>query len=187
MVLKDTNFQGSPDNNVLIRSGEARLVGWSRLMLYLGFNVSPRSVFWSADFNGRSDNTDVIRLKQMENFLRFSLKTIFAFITVAAVVVYHRPFDATIHCDYLFSGAATTCCIGSKVELIDTLNADCIDIFGRNDNEPFRLIIDDVRILGVELSAEPELGRLRVKFRSNLYYEMKLGRCEILRAQPSVQ
>ena len=29
-------------------------------MLYSGFNTLPRSVFWSADLNGRSDNTDVI-------------------------------------------------------------------------------------------------------------------------------
>ena len=49
------------DNKVLIRSGEARLVGWSRNMLHSGFNTLPRSVFWSADFNGRSDNTDVIQ------------------------------------------------------------------------------------------------------------------------------
>ena len=28
-------------------------------MLYSGFNNLPRSVFWSADLNGRSDNTDV--------------------------------------------------------------------------------------------------------------------------------
>ena len=32
-------------------------------MLYSGFNILPRSVFWSANFNGRSDNTDVITLK----------------------------------------------------------------------------------------------------------------------------
>ena len=31
-------------------------------MLYSGFNILHRSVFWSADFNGRSDNTDVIVL-----------------------------------------------------------------------------------------------------------------------------
>ena len=31
-------------------------------MLYLGFNILPRSVFWSACFSGRSDNTDVIVL-----------------------------------------------------------------------------------------------------------------------------
>ena len=42
-------------------------------MLYLGFNILPRSVFWSADLNGRSDNTDVIRLNQL---LRFSIRTI---------------------------------------------------------------------------------------------------------------
>ena len=46
--------------NVLIRSGEARLVVWSRKMLYSGFSIFPRSVFWSAYLNGRSDNTDVI-------------------------------------------------------------------------------------------------------------------------------
>ena len=31
-------------------------------MLYSGFNISPRSVFRSANFNARSDNTDVMRL-----------------------------------------------------------------------------------------------------------------------------
>ena len=34
-------------------------------MLYAGFDILPRSVFWSAYFNGRSDNLDVIRLKTM--------------------------------------------------------------------------------------------------------------------------
>ena len=34
-------------------------------MLYLGFNVLPRSVFWSADLNGRSDNTDVVTLQPL--------------------------------------------------------------------------------------------------------------------------
>ena len=28
-----------PDNNVLIRSGEALGIGWSRIMLYSGFNI----------------------------------------------------------------------------------------------------------------------------------------------------
>ena len=52
---------------MLIRSGEARLVGWSRNSLYSGLNTLHRSVFWSADLNGRSDNTDVIRLEFMSN------------------------------------------------------------------------------------------------------------------------
>ena len=34
-------------------------------MLYCGFITLPRSVFWSASFNGRSDNADVIRLNQI--------------------------------------------------------------------------------------------------------------------------
>ena len=56
------------DNNVLIRSGEAQLVGWSRYMLYSGFNILPHSVFWSANFNGRSDNTDVVRAFRIDRF-----------------------------------------------------------------------------------------------------------------------
>ena len=58
-------FARSVDNRTLIQSGEARLVGWSRQMLYSGFNILPRSVFWSADFNGRSDNLDVIRASRI--------------------------------------------------------------------------------------------------------------------------
>ena len=57
----------SVDNRSLIRSGEAWLVGWSRQMLYSGFNILPRSVFWSADFNGRSDNLDVIRAFRIDS------------------------------------------------------------------------------------------------------------------------
>ena len=63
MSLPKTSKTGLPrHNNALIRSGEAWLVGWSRSMLYSRFNNLPRSVFWSVDFNGRSDNADVIRL-----------------------------------------------------------------------------------------------------------------------------
>ena len=36
-------------------------------MLYSGFNILPRSVFWPAYFNGRSDNTDVMSLNQDSN------------------------------------------------------------------------------------------------------------------------
>ena len=57
-----TSKYTSSDNNVLIRSGEAPAIGWSRNVLHSGFNILPRSVFWSANFNGRSDNLDVIRL-----------------------------------------------------------------------------------------------------------------------------
>ena len=55
----------TPDNRTLIRSGEARVVGWSRQMIYSGFNISPRSVVRSANSIGRSDNTDVIRLEPL--------------------------------------------------------------------------------------------------------------------------
>ena len=55
-------MQNTRDNNALIRSGEAWLVGWSRQMLYSGFIILPRSVVRLADFVRRSDNADVIRL-----------------------------------------------------------------------------------------------------------------------------
>ena len=42
-------------------------------MLYSGFNILPRSVFWSANFNGRSDNLDVIHLNTLMAIFRKSL------------------------------------------------------------------------------------------------------------------
>ena len=43
-VVVGFNGQSSHDNNVLIRSGEALGIGWSRNMLYSGFSILPRSV-----------------------------------------------------------------------------------------------------------------------------------------------
>ena len=41
-------------------------------MLYLGFNILRRSVFWSASFNGRSDNTDDYEVQSLgSQFLIF--------------------------------------------------------------------------------------------------------------------
>ena len=53
------------DNRALIRSGEALAIGWSRQMLYSGFNTLPRSVIRLANSFDRSDNLDVIRLKEI--------------------------------------------------------------------------------------------------------------------------
>ena len=36
-------------------------------MLYSGFSVLPHSVFWSADFSGRLDNTDFIGLNELHS------------------------------------------------------------------------------------------------------------------------
>ena len=52
-------------------------------MLYSGFNILPRSVFWSADFNGRSDNLDVIPLKVSMKFTLSHLFIVILLITVA--------------------------------------------------------------------------------------------------------
>ena len=53
----------------MIRSGEARLVGWSRHMLYSGFNFLPRSICRSANSIARSDNADVVPLARMSTAL----------------------------------------------------------------------------------------------------------------------
>ena len=58
-------------------------------MLYSGFNVSPRSVFWSADCNGRSDNLDVIRLSKTK-MKTYSLAYLL-FVTTAIAVLFTVP------------------------------------------------------------------------------------------------
>ena len=82
----------TPHNNVLIRSGEAPGIGRSRNMLYSGFNTLPRSVFWLADFNGRSDNTDVIWLKLMAiNSIQFSVRSLLLVIALSAAAIHFWP------------------------------------------------------------------------------------------------
>ena len=73
----------TPNNRTLIRSGEARLVGWSRQMLYSGFSILPRSVIRSASSIDRSDNLDVIHL--MLKLLNFRIRTLFVVTAISAV------------------------------------------------------------------------------------------------------
>ena len=70
---------------MLIRSGEAPGIGWSRSMLYSGFITLPRSVSWSAYLNGRSDNADVICLMQLHP--KFSIRFLIALTLLCAVGV----------------------------------------------------------------------------------------------------
>ena len=70
-------------------------------MLYLGFNILPRSVFWSADFNGRSDNLDVIRLPEDHCFhsdMKFQIRNLLFLTAFAALAVtalrYPNPYLA---------------------------------------------------------------------------------------------
>ena len=64
----------TPNNNVLIRSGEALGIGRSRNMLYSGFDILTRSVFWSANWFRRSDNTDVICPKSTGSLMKSWLR-----------------------------------------------------------------------------------------------------------------
>ena len=53
-------------------------------MLYSGLNILHRSAFWSANFNGRSDNTDVIPLTMIR---QFSIRTMLVAITFVAAAI----------------------------------------------------------------------------------------------------
>ena len=64
------------------------MVGWSRQMLYSGFNILPRSVIRSADFNGRSDNLDVIPLpKRLMNRFQVTIRALLLVTLLSAVAV----------------------------------------------------------------------------------------------------
>ena len=52
-------------------------------MLYSGFNISPCSGVWSADFNGRSDNLDVITLNKTQGTI---LDMYAPLVTIASLV-----------------------------------------------------------------------------------------------------
>ena len=107
-----TTFSRLPrDNRTLIRSGEARLVGWSRQMLYSGFNILPRSVIRSADINGRSDNLDVIPLKAV-----------------------HCPFDIDLTSDFCDLSMSVRDFVGvlHETRCVQNLFAHCIDCLFNN-------------------------------------------------------
>ena len=81
------------DNNVLIRSGGVRLVGWSRQMLYSGFNILPRSVVRrQTGFAARITRT-VCRLPfpqftgQSVKKRKFSIGTLFVAVTALALLI----------------------------------------------------------------------------------------------------
>ena len=76
-------------------------------MLYSGFNILPRSVFGLADFNGRSDNLDVIRLQKLQNFMngtpnkrriRFSIRSALLGLFAAAILLWvFGPASLRVH------------------------------------------------------------------------------------------
>ena len=72
-------------------------------MLYSGFITLLRSIFWSADFNGRSDNLDVISLKEIHIKLQFSIRYLFVivFITAATLAGWqlYRHFNSGLYSD----------------------------------------------------------------------------------------
>ena len=56
--LESSQLRTSLYNNLLIRSGEAPAIGWSRYMLYTGFITLPRSVVrWQTGFAARITRT----------------------------------------------------------------------------------------------------------------------------------
>ena len=76
-------MRNSRHNNALIPFGEARLIGWSRSMLYSGFNTLPRSVVRLADSGVRWNNADVMSLDETRIFSGFKMKTTLHFVAIA--------------------------------------------------------------------------------------------------------
>ena len=57
-------------------------------MLYSGFNILHRPVFWSADFNGRSDNLDVILLNRAKTIrFRFRISSLLILLTISSLAI----------------------------------------------------------------------------------------------------
>ena len=63
-------------------------------MLYSGFDILTRSVFWSANWFRRSDNTDVIPLKQMK--IKYSIRGLLAMTALVAVACLQLRVNRTI-------------------------------------------------------------------------------------------
>ena len=84
----------------MIRSGEAQLVGWSRSILYSGFNILPRSVIRLANSIVRSDNLDVITLalNPTDRTMKFQIRTLLLATLAAAAVVltFNRDSDLEV-------------------------------------------------------------------------------------------
>ena len=86
-------------------------------MLYSGFNILPRSVFWSACFNGRSDNLDVIPPGRAQIKIRLSTLLLFiALIAVACGWLVDRNFDSAVIGDWYYP-TPETLALGHSSEL----------------------------------------------------------------------
>ena len=105
---------------------------------------------------------------------KFSLKSVFAFMAVSALVVYLFPVSHEIYCDFQ----------GSSFSSSFTLMTH-IDIQGRNKKQTFKTIVKNAPLLHVEPSQDSRLGGWRIEFRTNLYNYVKLKNYKILRFRDS--
>jgi len=106
-------------------------------MLYSGFNILSRSVFRLALFNGRSDNTDVIRLQSEGNVTRFRFSIRTLLIVFAAIATFF-PFrdayetwrrDHLADSNYTYLDSENLCSIsqGDSVETVTQLFSSLIE------------------------------------------------------------
>ena len=122
--------------------------------------------------------------------MRFSLKFVFAIVFVAAMCAYNYPVTTKANVDYTYPGRLSAdpcfCCRheGDRVKLAAPLNCEFIDIYGRNKNEPFTLILKNARLITVAPCEAPRKGQVQVTFLSSLRGSKRLDDYEILRAQP---
>ena len=122
-------------------------------MLYSGLNILPRSVFWSANFNGRSDNTDVIPLnfKTKYRVIRLSESENPTYRRKNAqrnVRVNSSESGAVV--EITLASGATRFCISSAADLYDLLTY----MRGPDSKLPFTLLDENGLSLSVVFDRE---------------------------------
>ena len=106
----------------------------------------------------------------MKRCLKFSLKTIFVLITVAACGIYWIPVNNQVVCDFRGSLRGANGSVGKW-----------IDIEGRSELQAFEPVIENVLLVSVERSKNPRVGLWKITIRCNLHNWLKLRKYEILR------
>ena len=125
--------------------------------------------------------------------MRFSLKILLLIVVVAATAIYNFPLAAKVYCDYRHLGDVTTshntCCRreGPDIAALPALQCEFVNIHGRNENQPFTLVLEKVKLSSVEPSETPALGELRLTCCVSLRAMAKLKKFAILRAEPYVE
>jgi len=109
----------------------------------------------------------------MKPKITFSLRTFFVAVAVAAFAFYLTPMTNEATVDFRGSASYPDGLVGRQVDVR-------IDIQGRNITDSFRTLITNAKLISVEPSDNPKLGRWKIKFRCNLKNRLKLNEYDLL-------